>query len=102
VYWAYHTPHNVVRGKHAHKELKQVLFAVSGIIRVELENERGALSDFILDNPSVGLYIPEMHWRTIKFSHNAVMMCLASMEYRENDYIRNYADFKSLCKDLGY
>ncbi|MCR5862137.1 FdtA/QdtA family cupin domain-containing protein [Flavobacterium sp. J372] len=30
----------------------------------------------------------------MKYTHNAVQMCIASMEYDEKDYIRNYADFK--------
>jgi len=42
------------------------------------------------------LYIPRLYWRTIKFSHNAVLMCLASMEYDEQDYIRSYEEFKLL------
>ena len=33
-------------------------------------------------------------WRDIKFSHNAVLLCLASEIYQEHDYIRDYNTFK--------
>ena len=95
VYWTYYTPHEVIRGQHAHKALEQFIFAVSGSIKLELEDLKGNKATFILDSPEIGLYIPPLHWRTIQFSHNAVLLCLASMPYEEADYIRSYSDFKN-------
>lgn len=94
-YWTYYAPHEVIRGHHAHKELRQVIFAVSGSIKFELESISGIKQSFILDRPEMGLYIPRLHWRTMEFSHNAVLLCLASEVFDENDYIRDYNDFKS-------
>lgn len=94
VYWTYYAPHEVIRGHHAHKELRQVIFAVSGIIKFELENFIGEKFTFTLDSPEKGLYIPKLHWRTMQFSHNAVLLCLASELYSEEDYLRNYDLFK--------
>ena len=96
VYWTYFTPDSVIRGHHAHYELEQMIFATSGIIDFELEGLDGQKLYFRLDSPNIGLYIPKLYWRTIKFSHNAVLMCLASLEYDEADYIRDYQVFKSL------
>lgn len=93
VYWTYYAPHEVIRGHHAHKELRQIIFAVSGIIKFELENIFGLKFNYILDSPELGLYIPKFYWRNIKFSHNAVLLCLASEVFDENDYIRDYNDF---------
>lgn len=98
VYWTYYTPHHVVRGNHAHHKLEQIIFAVSGVIDFELENSSGKKFSFKLDKPDVGLYIPPVHWRVIKFSHNAVLLCLASQEYSEADYIRDYVEFKRIKK----
>lgn len=94
VYWTYHTPQDVQRGYHAHKELQQVLIAVAGTIHVSIETSSGELFNFMLDNPALGLYLPSMCWRTMKYSHNAVQICFASMEYNESDYIRSYNEFK--------
>jgi len=96
VYWTYYAPHEVIRGHHAHKELSQVIFAVSGTIKFELENVRGVKQLFTLEQPEMGLYIPRLHWRTMEFSHNAVLLCLASEVFDESDYMRDYNDFKKL------
>lgn len=94
VYWTYYTPNNVTRGQHAHKNLQQLIFAVAGEIRFTTEDRFGNKQDFILNDPQKGLYLPPMIWREIQFSHNAVLMCLASEEFAEEDYIRDYRTFK--------
>jgi hypothetical protein len=96
VYWTYYTPHDVERGNHSHKELEQIIFALNGSIKFILEGLDGKQEVFVLDKPSVGLYIPPGYWRTIHFSHNGVMLCLASMEFDEADYVRSYEDFHRL------
>lgn len=95
-YWTYFTPHNVERGGHAHKKLKQVIVAVSGIIEIKLENLEGEVFKFVLDSPDQGLLIESTCWREIKFSHSAILLCLASDLYSQEDYIRNYNEFKKL------
>ncbi len=98
VYWTYFTPESVTRGGHAHKELKQILVAVAGRIVVNTETLDGQEDSFELTSPDVGLLLPCVCWRTMQYSHSAVQMVLCSMEYSEDDYIRNYADFRALCR----
>lgn len=93
VYWTYYTPEDVERGGHSHYELEQILVAVAGKIVVTTELGNNIKKEFILDTPSMGLFIPKMCWRTMKYSHNAVQMCIASIEYEVSDYIRDYDDF---------
>lgn len=95
VYWTYYTPQNVIRGYHAHKQLRQVIFAVSGTIRFNVEDEEGKKYEFVLDQPHIGLYLPPYTWRQIQFSHNSVLLCLASEWFEESDYIREYNHFKN-------
>lgn len=95
VFWSYYTPHHITRGRHAHYKLYQVLIAVSGIIKIETETRAGEKQEFLLDSPDKGLYLPPHYWHTMKFSHNAVLLSLASMEYDESDYIRAYEQFKN-------
>lgn len=94
VYWTYFTPNHVQRGQHAHRQLRQFIFSVAGIIHFQLENQAGEQFEFTLDEPHQGLYIPAGYWRSMRFSHNAVLLCLASMTYDEADYIRDYDTFK--------
>jgi hypothetical protein len=95
IYWTYYTPQNVKRGYHAHKKLRQIIFAVSGAIRFNVECRDGITHQFVLDQPHIGLYLPPYTWREIQFSHNAVLLCLASEWCEESDYIREYNNFKN-------
>lgn len=96
VYWTYYTPQDVTRGGHAHLALQQVIVAVSGTINFTTEDLQGNTAEFVLDSPEKGLYLPKHVWRDIKFSHNAVLLCLASEKYTEEDYIRDYDMFQKL------
>lgn len=96
IYWTYFTPEDVERGGHAHYELEQILVAVAGKIIVNTEMPGGIKNTFILEAPHQGLLIPKLCWRGMKYSHNAVQMCIASLEYEEKDYIRNYKEFKKI------
>ncbi len=93
VYWTYFTPHEVIRGNHAHKNLYQAIFAVSGEIEFKLIDRTGKEHNVKLSKPNVGLVIPPIVWREIKFSHSAVLLCLASEEFSEEDYIRDVDSF---------
>lgn len=94
VYWTYYTPQDVLRGGHAHKELEQVIFSVSGNINFKVEDGNGKKHLIELSKPDEGLHLPPFSWREIQFSHNAVLLCLASELFDEKDYIRNYDEFK--------
>jgi hypothetical protein len=98
IYWTYFTPEDVERGGHGHINLQQILVAVAGKIDVTIECESGERFEFSLNSPDKGLYVPKKSWRTMKYSHNAVQMCIASMEYDEADYIRDYTEFIKLRK----
>ena len=98
VYYMYGVPENVRRGYHAHRNLEQVLVCVSGSCKIRLDdgNER---REVILDSPTQGLYIANFMWREMyDFSDNAVLMVLASEYYKEDDYIRDYEEYKCLMK----
>ncbi len=94
IYWTYFTPEDVIRGGHSHFHLEQILVAVAGKIIIKTELLNGEKEEFILDKPNVGLFIPKMCWREMHYSHNAVQMCIASLAYAEDDYIRDYDTFK--------
>jgi dTDP-4-dehydrorhamnose 3,5-epimerase-like enzyme len=96
VYWTYNTPQEVIRGHHAHKNLFQLIIAVRGCVIFRMEDIGGHKFEFTLERPSYGLFIPPGYWRTIELSEGAVLVSLASMEYNEDDYIRDYEIFKNI------
>ena len=95
VYWVYGTPENSERGNHASKTGKQVLVIVNGEAEVILENPEGKITTFKLNDPNTGLYVPPLHWKQIKLSEKAIILSLASSEFDESDYLRDYKLFKS-------
>ena len=98
VFWSYHTPDNVVRGRHAHHETEMVLIAALGRIVVNTEMPNGDLNVFSLESPNQGLYLPKYCWHTMQYSHIAVQLVIASTLYNEKEYIRNYDEFKKINK----
>jgi hypothetical protein len=96
VYWTYYTPESIHRGGHAHVELEQILIAVSGKIIVETEMPDGEKDRFILEAPSMGIFLPKYCWHIMQYTHTAVQMCIANMVYTESDYIRDYEVFKKI------
>ena len=100
VYYIFDTTPGTVRGKHAHKELRQVLICLSGACTIECEMPNGSRSVHRLDWPDKGLLIEGLVWREMKeFSKDAVLMVLASEHYDEADYIREYQVFKVTCEN---
>lgn len=93
VYWLYDVPSGECRGGHAHKQIKEILIAVSGSFHVTLDNGKEKQT-FLLNHPYQGLLIDTKTWRTLDdFSSGAVCVVLASDFYDENDYIYDYNDF---------
>lgn len=93
VYYLYDVPGGESRGGHAHRELEQLIIAVSGSFTVILDDGRTKRS-YTLNRPYQGLYIKPGIWRELDdFSSGAICLVLASDIYLENDYIRDYNEF---------
>lgn len=86
-------PSHATRGSHAHRQLHQLIIAVNGSVTVELDDGT-SVQQFVLGGPDVGLHVPPGYWRTLhSFAPDTVVAVVASREYDESDYIRDYDDF---------
>ena len=93
VYYLYDVPGGEARGAHAHKELKQLIVAVSGSFSVTLDDGK-VKRTFILNRPYQGLLVTPGIWRDLyDFSSGAICLVLASDTYDAEDYIRDYETF---------
>ena len=98
MYWTYDVPAGESRGGHAHKQLYQLVVAMSGSFIVNIDNGKEKKS-VLLNHPWEGLLITPGVWRTLDdFSSGAVCMVLASELYDEEDYIYEYEDFLEYVK----
>jgi UDP-2-acetamido-3-amino-2,3-dideoxy-glucuronate N-acetyltransferase len=88
-------PSREIRGEHAHRTLDQFLIAVHGSCSVRLfDGERS--EEIVLDRPECALHVPPMVWTTqYKYSPDAVLVVLASEVYREQDYIRDFEEYRA-------
>jgi dTDP-4-dehydrorhamnose 3,5-epimerase-like enzyme len=99
VYYMYDTVNGVVRGKHAHKSLQQILVCIHGSCKILLDN--GKEKKIVpLEKPYEGLFVGNDMWREMyDFSSDAVLLVLASDLYDESDYIRDYDEFLEFVKN---
>ena len=85
----------VIRGQHAHKNLKQLFIAISGSFDIFL-NDGKEEQKYHLSSKDHGLYVCPMIWRELSnFSSDAVCLVLASEKYDEKDYLHNFRDFQA-------
>ncbi len=93
IYYIYDAAPEVVRGRHAHRKLEQVLVCVHGKCKIKLDDGKEK-ETVLLDNPRVGIYVANNMWREIyDFSDDSVLMVFASEEFDESDYVRDYDEF---------
>jgi len=90
VYYITRVEEGTIRGYHSHRKLHQVLICLNGSIKIRLKNPNE--EEIVeLSDPSVGLYIGPYIWREMfDFTEGSVLLVLASENYDETDYIRNY------------
>ena len=94
VYYLYDVPSDSYRGGHAHKNLIQFMIPLSGSFEVLLDDGMNK-KKIMLNKPNKGLLIPKGIWREMdNFSSGAICMVLASENYKESDYYRDYSEFQ--------
>ncbi len=89
VYYLYDVPGGSERGGHAHKNLHQVMIAMSGSFDLSIDDGKNKKT-MTLNRPYQGFYICPMIWRELSnYSSGSVILVLASDYYLESDYIRD-------------
>lgn len=93
VYYIFDTKKDVARGFHSHKNLQQVLVAVSGSCKIRI-NDGKDKEVFELNSPDKALYLGNNIWREMfDFSSDCVLLVLASEHYNPDEYTRDYNEF---------
>lgn len=96
VYWIYDIPGGQKRGSHAFRKQHEIIIALSGSFDVLLD-DGGEKRKYTLNRSYNALYVPNMIWRSLdNFSTNALCLVIASEPYDEDDYIRNYRQYRKI------
>ena len=99
VFYIYDVPGGEERGGHSHKELQQVIIAISGAFDVLVDDGVNKRT-MTLNRPYQGLLIAPGIWsQQLNFSSGSVCLVLASDYYDEDDYVRDYDEFLQLTKE---
>ncbi len=94
LFYIYGSDSKVVRGQHANRNSEFVLINVAGTSKIKIKDGLGNEIIFCLNRPHTGVYLPAMVWKDMyDFSEDAVLLCIASEHYDENEYIRDYDTF---------
>jgi UDP-2-acetamido-3-amino-2,3-dideoxy-glucuronate N-acetyltransferase len=94
----FNVPNGAVRGEHAHFECDQVLLAIAGEVRVLLDDGFNR-QEFMLDDPTVGLYVPKLTWGSQEsLTPSSILGVFASHVYEEADYIRDFDRYIKLIR----
>lgn len=96
IYYLYDVPSGAERAGHAHRNLTQVFISMSGSFDLCLDDgvERRVVQ---LNRSHQGFVVYPWVWRVVNnFSGNAVCLVLADAVYSEDDYIRDFSEFRSL------
>lgn len=89
---------DIVRGKHAHKDLTQFLICVSGECKIICDDGKSK-KFFILNKPNQVLCIPSHIWSEQYYLNKSTILLVFCDDYfKESDYIRNYSEFISFRK----
>ncbi len=93
-FYIFDTKNNIIRGCHANRNSEFLLIAISGSCKIKIDN--GEKINYVtLNNPHTALYLNKMIWKEMyEFSHNAILLVLTNTYYDENEYIRDYNDYK--------
>lgn len=96
VYYIFGTQPGVVRGQHAHRQLRQMMVCLQGSCKLLLDDgqDHAVVS---MESDARGILIDRMVWHQMyDFSPDCVLLVLAGDYYDEGDYIRDYQEFADL------
>lgn len=99
-YLIYDVPGGEVRGGHCYRENMECIIALSGSFDIVLNNGSENRT-YSLNRSYYGLFVPNGLWRHMEnFSTNSLAFVVSSTKYDENDYIRDFNEYKQYALNL--
>lgn len=93
IFYEYGVEGSSLRGKHANRNSRFCLIAVSGSCDVIVEDGFNKIT-YKLDAPNKVLYLDKMIWKTMtNFTDGCVLLVLSDCLYDKNEYIRDFDEY---------
>lgn len=101
IFWVHSvSDFNVVRGRHAHRDLQQLIVACSGSCVLLLEDDVGKIERIELSKDGPYVLVDGPVWRTMtSFSADCSLLVLCDREYKYDEVIRS-RDYWTLKKEI--
>ena len=97
VFWTYDVPGGQTRGGHAYYKQNEFIIALSGSFDVVITRPDGKKETYSLNRSYYGIFLPAQTWRHLdNFSTNSLSLHASDMEYKPEDYIRDFDEYKRL------
>ena len=89
------------RGNHGHKREKQIMLVLNGSIEIETDNGKNKETVTLKENEYI--LLPNLTWNTFKFlEEDTSVLVLGSEDFDEDEYIRDYNEFKSIVYEIPH
>lgn len=96
VFYSYDIPAGESRGGHAHRYCHELIVAASGSFDVVIDDGHSRRT-VTLSRPFTALHLPPGVWATEQsFSSGSICLVLASHDYDDSEYIRDYNMFRQM------
>jgi hypothetical protein len=100
IYWISNVPIGGTRGHHAHRELRQLIWVVSGSVSIDLYAGE-SITTFNLNPNSPALSLEPGFWRVLRnFTADANVLVLCDRPFEEFDYIRDFDMYKEWYREV--
>lgn len=98
IFYIFGVPRGATRGGHAAKICAQIVIALAGSVKLDLEDAMGNKDTICLDHPGFGVYIPPLIWRTLhNFAPGTVLLVLCDRHYAGNGNCETREKWKERC-----
>ncbi len=94
VFWVRKVPPKAIRGGHAHKMNQQMHICLAGSVTFVLDDGTHQ-EEVVLTSDSKALYTGPLVWHHLKdWKHDTILLVLNSIRFQEEEYIRDYSEFR--------
>jgi hypothetical protein len=83
---------DTIRGNHAHKKCWQIILAMNNSIKVTANFGR-VQTEYDLSPLNCALIVPPLNWLKLDCPKDSVVLVLASEDFSENDYLRDFDEY---------